>query len=125
MQLPQISEAEWQVMNVIWNDQPLTSQEIVAQLIVQSDWSPTTIKTMLHRLVKKEALTFEKEGNRYLYRALVSRQDSVKQESQSFLDRVFGGNTAPLLSHFVNSGKLTPDQISELKQLLEEQEGQS
>ena len=125
MQLPQISEAEWQVMNVIWNDQPLTSQEIVAQLTAQSDWSPTTIKTMLHRLVKKEALTFEKEGNRYLYRALVSRQDTVKQESQSFLDRVFGGNTAPLLSHFVNSGKLTPDQISELKQLLEEQEEQS
>jgi BlaI family transcriptional regulator, penicillinase repressor len=122
MKTPQISEAEWQVMHVIWEHQPVNSQEIVAHLADLQDWSPTTIKTMLFRLVKKKALSYEKQGNRYLYRAKVKKKDCIKQESQSFMDRVFGGDQLPMLSYFVNSGNLTQEQISELKKLLEEQD---
>lgn len=122
MKTPQISEAEWQVMHVIWEHQPVHSQEIVAHLSAEQDWSPTTIKTMLFRLVKKGALSYEKEGNRYLYQAKVKKEDCIRRESESFLDRVFGGDQLPMLSYFVNSGELTQEQISELKKLLDEQD---
>jgi len=120
--ISQISNAEWQVMNVIWEHQPLSSQEVVASLADDHDWSPATVKTMMHRLVKKNVLAFKREGNRYLYRAQVRRTDCVRRAAQSFLRRVFRGETAPMLAHFVRSGQLSTSDISELKRLLDEQE---
>ncbi len=122
---PNISDAEWQVMHVIWERQPVTAQAIIAALDEQVDWSGATIKTMLHRLVKKKVLRYQREGNRYLYRARVERSESLRQESQSFLDRVFGGEAAPLLAHFVQSGDLTEAEIETLRKLLEQAGGDS
>ena len=118
-----ISDAEWQVMNVVWGGQPLTAQEVISKLEDQAVWAPATVKTMLHRLVKKDVLTYELQGNRYVYRSRVRRADCVKQASRSFLDRVFGGESAPLLAHFLRSSSLSPDEISQLRKILDEQEG--
>ena len=118
-----ISDAEWQVMNVVWDGQPLTAQEVVARLAGQADWAPATVKTMLHRLVKKDVLTYELDGNRYVYRSRVKRANSVKLAGRSFLDRVFGGEPASLLAHFLRSSKLSAAEISQLRQMLDEQEG--
>lgn len=118
-----ISDAEWQVMNVVWAEQPLTAQEVIAQLATEADWAPPTVKTMLHRLVKKGVLTYEAQGNRYVYRARARRADCVRQASRSFLQRVFGGDAAPLLSHFLRGAKLAPDEIAQLREILDEQEG--
>jgi BlaI family penicillinase repressor len=112
-----ISDAEWQVMNVVWDGQPLTSQEIVARLEGEADWAPATVKTMLHRLVRKSVLTYELAGNRYVYRSRVRRTSCVQQASRSFLKRVFGGESASLLSHFLNNSKLSPEEISKLRQV--------
>lgn len=120
-----ISDAEWQVMNVVWESQPLTAQEVIGKLQDAADWAPPTIKTMLHRLVKKQVLTYESQGNRYVYRARVRRADCVRQASQSFLERVFDGESAPLLAHFLRSSKLSAAEIAELRQMLNEQESQS
>ena len=117
-----ISDAEWQVMNVIWDGQPLTAQEIVASLSAQTDWAPATIKTMLHRLVKKEVLTFEQQGNRYVYRSRVKRSACVKQASRAFLDRVFESEPGPLLAHFMQHTKLSAQDIAELRRILDEKE---
>lgn len=118
---PQISDAEWQVMRVIWDGEPLASQQVVARLAGTTEWSPATIKTMLHRLVKKGVLTYEQEGNRYSYRAKVREDDCVRRESQSFLERVFDGRAAPMLAWFVESGQLSQEEISELRRLLDEE----
>lgn len=118
-----ISDAEWQVMNVVWDHQPLSSQEIVGHLAGESDWAPATVKTMLHRLVKKGALTYELDGNRYVYRSRARRSDCVKQASRSFLDRVFAGEPSSLLMHFLRSSKLSADEISQLRKMLDEQKG--
>jgi BlaI family transcriptional regulator, penicillinase repressor len=118
-----ISDAEWQVMNVIWDGQGMTSQEVVGRLEGQADWAPATVKTMLHRLVKKGVLTYELNGNRYVYRSSVRRANCVKQAGRSFLDRVFGGESASLLAHFLRSSKLSAEEISQLRQMLDEQEG--
>lgn len=117
-----LSDAEWQVMHLVWEGQPLTAQELIAQLETQSDWAPATIKTMLHRLVKKGILTYAEQGNRYEYRARVKRTECVKQAGRSFLDRVFSGDRSSLLAHFVQSSKLTPEEAAELRRILNEQE---
>ncbi len=116
-----ISDAEWQVMNVVWDHQPLTAQDVVARLQEQADWAPATIKTMLHRLVRKEVLTYQSQGNRYVYRARARRSDCVRQESRSFLERVFGGESAPLVAHFLRNAKLSAAEIQQLRKILDEQ----
>jgi BlaI family penicillinase repressor len=117
-----ISDAEWQVMNVVWERQPLAAQEIVALLADDSDWAPSTIKTMLHRLAKKQVLRFELDGNRYVYRSAVRRSDCVRQASRSFLERVFDGEPGPLLAHFLSTARLSADEVARLRQLLDKQE---
>src|SRR5450432_962769 len=120
--LPRISDAEWIVMEVVWSAAPVTASEIVDALAGRSGWNPRTIKTMLSRLVKKGALKYEADGKRYIYRPAVSRQASVRGESRSFLQRVFGGDVGPMLAHFVEDARLTPEQIRELRKLLDERE---
>jgi len=120
-----ISDAEWQVMNAIWSGQPLTAHEVIEALAGQAEWAPATIKTMLHRLVKKGVLTYEAQGNRYVYRSRARRSDCVRQASRSFLDRVFGGESGLLLAHFLRSSKLSAKDVAQLRQLLKEQERDS
>jgi len=124
MRATTISDAEWQVMNVIWNRPSQSAQEIVSALGEQFDWAPVTIKTMLHRLVKKGVLTYEQDGNRYIYRASARRSDCIKQAGRSFLDRVFNGEPASLLTHFLKSSQLSPEEIADLRRMLDEQEAQ-
>lgn len=117
-----ISDAEWRVMQVLWDRSPLTAGEVVESLADTCDWSPATVKTMLGRLVKKGVLAYEQDGKRYLYRPAVTREDAVKRESRSFLDRVFDGAAGAMLAHFVRGQKLTRRELNELRRLLEEKE---
>ena len=120
-----ISDAEWLVMNVVWRDQPVEAQQVVDELAEANRWSAATIKTMLHRLVKKQALSFQQDGKRYLYSAAVRRSDCIRRASRSFLDRVFGGDAAPALMHFVKTTKLTDDEIAAIRRLLDDKEGRT
>ena len=120
-----ISDAEWQVMNVIWDQQPVTTQEVITRLDGHEDWAPASVKTMLHRLVKKQVLSYELQGNRYVYRSRARRADCVRQAGRSFLARVFGGEQVSLLAHFLRTSKLTSTEIDQLRKILNEQEAQS
>lgn len=120
-----ISDAEWQVMNVVWRDQPVEAQQVIDLVASSNDWSAATVKTMLHRLVKKGVLAFDRDGKRYRYRALLRRGDCVRRESRSFLERVFGGDAAPALMHLVKTSKLSDDERNELRRLLDSKEGKS
>jgi BlaI family penicillinase repressor len=121
--LPRISEAEWDVMEVLWSaEAPLTATEVLHVLAGSKDWKANTVKTLLARLVQKKALTFEEEGNRYLYRPLHPRAAFVQAESDTFLHRVFGGAAHPLLLHFASQTKLTPRQAAELRKILEKKQ---
>ncbi len=117
--LPKISDAEWDVMHVLWEEGPVTAQRVHDALSTTKSWSVRTVKTLLARLVKKRAAIFEVEGRRYLYSARVSRAACVRAESASFLSRVFGGDASPALAHFVREGKLTPAEIERLRALLD------
>ncbi|KAA3611954.1 MAG: hypothetical protein DWQ01_05385 [Planctomycetota bacterium] len=122
---PRISEAEWQVMEVVWEHHPIPAGGVVSRLAESKQWSPQTIKTLLARLVKKGALSFTQEGKRYWYSPQVSRSRCIQAESQSFMARVFRGKSSPLLAHFVKEAELSAEEISELKALLERKEKNS
>jgi BlaI family transcriptional regulator, penicillinase repressor len=118
-----ISDAEWIVMRVIWETHPITSQDVVDALAARHHWSPRTVRTMLNRLVKKKALGFKTEGKRYLYYPKAKQADCVKQESRSFLSRVFGGSVAPMLAHFVDQAELSEEEMRQLKEILNRKKG--
>lgn len=118
MAVPRVSDAEFEVMKVLWGRSPQTSQEVIDALKGGRDWTPQTVKTMLNRLVKKGALAFDKDGKNYLYRPAVGRDACVAAESASFLDRVFDGAVGPLLLHFAKGGKLDGKELEELKRAL-------
>src|SRR5262245_49838998 len=109
---PKVSETEWEVMQVLWANSPLSSGEIIDALKAKDrTWHPKTAKTLLNRLVKKKALGFQKEGRAYLYRPLVKEAECVSAASESFLERVFGGSLKPMLAHFVEQRKLSATEI--------------
>lgn len=115
----QLSDAEWIVMNLIWDSQPTEASDVIAALGSDNGWSDATVKTMLHRLVKKGALTTEQIGKKYRYTAAVRRSACIRKASRSFVDRVFGGDAAPALLHLVKTAKLSEDDLSQLRELLE------
>lgn len=117
---PSISDAEWHVMKEFWARGEATSGDVIDALMRTHDWKPPTIQTLISRLVKKGALTFERQGREYLYRPAVAEADCVHEVSRSFLDRVFDGSLAPLLSCFVEREKLSSREIEELKRILDQ-----
>ena len=114
-----ISEAESRVMEVLWQEAPLTSEQIVAAIQSHSDWHEKTIRTLLNRLLSKGAVEATRDGRRYLYAPLLSRAQWQSQESRSLLDRVFGGRVAPLLAHFSQHEKLSAKDVAELRKLID------
>jgi predicted transcriptional regulator len=116
----QISEAESVVMAVLWKRNPLSAEEVVASLSGQQDWQDATVKTLLNRLLNKGAISAEKDGRRYLYAPVLQRDAWVQGESESLLERMFGGRVAPLVAHFSEQRKLSRKDIADLRKLLEE-----
>lgn len=117
----QISDAEWVLMNLIWSSSPIEAAEVVDQIAVDNGWSSATVKTMLHRLVRKGALATKQNGKKYVYTPAVRRDACIRQASRSFLDRVFGGDAAPALIHFVKTSKLTDKDVEEIRAILDKQ----
>ena len=116
--VPKISESEWLVMKVIWDENPIPSKRVVEVLSESTPWKPKTIKTLLSRLVQKGAVGHENEGRGYLYYPLIEETVLVKAESQSFLKRVFRGALKPMIATMVESKDLSQEEIEDLKRLL-------
>jgi BlaI family penicillinase repressor len=115
---PRISDAEWAVMEILWQQHPVTAVEVVQKLGPTRQWQNQTIRTMLRRLIDKGAVSYRAEGKVYYYKPVVSREKCVRVESRSFLTRVFGGAAKPLLVQMVQDADLSPEDISELEALL-------
>jgi BlaI family penicillinase repressor len=118
----QISAAESQVMEALWRKAPLTPDEIIAATAKPNDWGPGTVRTLITRLLRKGALAGARQDGGYFYEPLISRADYIGSESQMLLDRLFGGQVAPLVAHFVSQQKLTTADIRKLRKLIAELE---
>lgn len=118
--LPKVSEAEWEVMKLIWKTNPLTSQEIIDSLCDKMNWSTQTIKTFLTRLIKKGAVGFEKSGRSYNYYPLISENECIKSENETFLKKVYDGALGILFTKFLEEENLSDYEIEELEKLLKD-----
>lgn len=118
--MTRISAAESHIMEALWRNNPLSADEIVGQVGPAQNWGEATVKTLINRLLKKKALVSERSGGRTRYRPLVSRAEYVTGESQGLLDRLFGGELAPLVAHYAKHRPLAPDEVARLKRLIED-----
>jgi BlaI family penicillinase repressor len=116
--IPKISAAEWEVMKLLWKDSPLTSEKIINSLTNKMNWSTQTVKTFITRLLKKEAIDFEKVGRTYNYYPLISENECIKAENESFLQKVYDGAVSVLFTKFLEVESLSEKEIEELEQLL-------
>ena len=118
---PDISESEWSVMEALWESSPQTASEVTKTLRPTMNWAENTVRTLLTRLVEKGALkTAENASGTRTFLPAVKREACVRAESESFMQRIFGGAAKPLLIHFAQNSKLTADEVKELKKLLDQ-----
>ena len=116
--LPQISEAEFEVMKIVWKYAPISTNEITEKLLQTTSWSPKTIQTLIKRLVTKGALTYEKQSRVFVYTPLVKEQEYIGAESSSFLSRFYDGDITAMVSSYLENDKLSPEEIRSLRALL-------
>ena len=115
-----ISEAEHAVMEVLWDNSPATAADVSNALSQNRGWSLATVKTLLGRLVQKQAISASPDGRRYLYAPLIARSEYIGTESKRLVDRLFGGRAASLVAHLADQEALTEDDLAEIEALLKE-----
>ncbi|MFM1653665.1 penicillinase repressor BlaI [Brevibacillus sp. B_LB10_24] len=119
-QVPRISEAEWEVMNVLWEKAPQTASEVIHVLQEKTDWKPKTIRTLLDRLVKKQVVGVNQDQKVYTFFPLYSQSECQYAEAQSFLQRIYGGTMKSMLVQFFEEQSITEEEIKELRTILSE-----
>ena len=122
--LPTISEAEYEVMKIVWASAPISTNEVVERLVETTTWTPKTIQSLLGRLVKKGALAYEKNSRVLVYTPLVKEEEYLDKESSTFLKKFYNGTLSSMVVNFLKQDKLSKEDIQELKQILEERLGE-
>ncbi len=117
--MPRISESEYEIMKLIWDEAPISTNDVVKRFEGIKDWSPKTVQTLLARLVKKGALGYEKKGRVYIYTPLIKEEEYIHTESSSFLKKFFDGALNSIVLNFIDDEKLTDQDINELIRILE------
>lgn len=123
--LPKISDAEWTVMEVIWENKKITSQGIIERLSF-TGWNENTVKTLITRLVKKGAAGYEVDSHDrrvYYYYPLIEKENCLKKETDSFLKKFYNGALTSLVSKFVEEDGIPEDEIDKLIEILQEKKG--
>jgi len=118
-EIPKISNAEWEVMKIIWTNSEITSTNIVMLLKDKEQWKPATVKSLINRLLNKKAIGFNKLCNEYLYFPLISETECIQLESQTFINKVFNGSIKSMLLNFAQAKDISEADINELKNILE------
>lgn len=120
--LPQISEAEFEVMKIVWKYAPISTNEITEKLLQTTSWSPKTIQTLIKRLVTKGALTYEKQSRMFVYTPLVKENEYLRQESTSFLNRYYDGDLTAMVSAYLENDNLSESELDTLRTLLSQKQ---
>lgn len=110
-----ISDSEWKIMEIIWEKGSVLQSDIMDAL--HGKWNKNTVYTFLSRLEQKGLVAAE--GTPKQFRAVVSREDCVAQEEENFLNKIYHGSAGKMVTAFLQEGRLTADEVEELKKLLE------
>ncbi|WP_338448358.1 penicillinase repressor BlaI [Niallia oryzisoli] len=119
-EIPNISESEWEVMNVLWKKAPQTANDVISSLQEHTDWKPKTVRTLLDRLVHKKAIGVNKDQRVYTFFPLYSQDECQRAEAQSFIKRIYGGALKSMLVQFIQEDSLSEEDIRELRSILNE-----
>jgi BlaI family transcriptional regulator, penicillinase repressor len=114
-----ITPAEWEIMEVLWQQSPQSAAEIYETLQAQTDWTVKTVRSFLDRLVQKKAVRKQKIHGMNVFKPMPKRSQCLRQESESFLQRFFQGNPVSLVRHFVEQEALSDQDIARLQALLD------
>jgi predicted transcriptional regulator len=120
MSTVRVSGAESAIMEALWKRHPLSADDIIADVAKEQGWTEATVKTLINRLLTKDAISAERDGRRYLYSPKIARADYVSEESRNLIDRLFDGRLSSLVTHFSEREQLSADDIAELKRLIGE-----
>ena len=120
-----ITEAEWEIIKALWAQSPRTAAELADELAASTGWKIQTVKTLLSRLVQKKAIAYEKRGREFHYHPILDRERAVRDETTSFVQRVFDGTLTPMLARFIETANLSPEDLEELRQVIDRQRGDS
>lgn len=118
----ELSKAEFEVLDALWQNYPANASEIIKRISDDKQWHEKTIKSLLSRLHKKGAVSFNKEGRLYIYSPTIKRADYAHKESRNFVERIFSGQIAPLVSGFAKSKELSQQDVNELKKVISDWE---
>lgn len=119
-EIPNISESEWEVMNILWKKSPQTANDVISSLQEQTDWKPKTVRTLLDRLVHKKVVGVNKDQRVYTFFPLYSQYECQRAETQSFIKRIYGGALRSMLVQFIQEDSLSEEDIRELRSILNE-----
>lgn len=117
---PKISDAEWEIMRVIWTNEPVTSRTITEVLSEKMAWKAATIKTLIGRLVEKGFVSTEANGNRFLYSALISEEESMRERTGSVLQHVCSTKVGATLAELISQSVLSKEDIKLLERAVSE-----
>ena len=118
--LPRISNAEFEIMCIIWKYAPISTNEIASRLTGKRDWNYKTIQTMLSRLEKKGVIRHSKESRAFIYSPIISKSEYRKAEEETFLDRFFDGTFQQMVASYVERDDLTENDLEELQAILDQ-----
>lgn len=117
--LPQISDGEFEVMNIIWKYAPINTNDIIKRLSPITKWNPRTIQTMIIRLEKKGIITHEKESRVFVYSPLIPKEEYLKAESDNFINRFFDGALNQMVVSYLSQSELSDKDINDLQAILD------
>ena len=118
----QISDSEKYIMDVLWKAAPQSAKSIISELDSGLEWQDKTVKTLINRLLKKEAIGYEKDGREYLYFPLLKEADYISVASENFLERVFNGKVTNLVAAFAKREDLSEEDVKDLRELVNQLE---
>ena len=114
-----LSEAEWKLMNVLWDTPYITIRNLTELFAKDTEWEKHTIITMLRRLEKKGAVSYRQTGRAKEFYAIINREKTTEEEAESFLERVYQGSLSLMLNQLVSRNKLSEEERKELRRMLE------
>ena len=122
--LPQISNGEFEVMDVIWKHAPINTNEIGEIMSKRKIWNPKTIQTMLFRLEKKGIITHTKEGRVFVYAPRIPKEAYLALEQDNFVNRFFDGAVSQMVASYLDKNELTEAELAELQEILDKKRNQ-
>jgi len=113
-----IPPSEWEIMEILWGESPLSAAEIFERMPPDTSWTVKTVRGFLDRLMQREAVSRRKIHGKYVFEPLARRADCLRQESRSFLDRFFKGNSISMIAHFLEEDRLGDEDLKRLQNML-------